>query len=249
VSGLRYRTVAELAPNAAAALLTLGLALADTKHRLGQRLSEWVNGAPALEAAVGASAMTQDELGHARSLFAMLRDFPGAPPELRIENDLERSIYFNPTLLETQWGSWMDVIAANVLLDQALTVIFEAAFHSGFAPLSQRAAKVLQEERFHRIFGEGWLDRLAATGGQTRERLQAALDRMWPVAAAWFGPPDDPVVASLLEEGILSTSARELRAAWLARVAPLMQKHDLPLPAEEPDWSWWDPERRQVFNG
>ncbi len=82
MSGLRFRTVAELAPTTAAGLLKFGMALADTKHRLGQRLSEWVNGAPALEAAVGACAMTQDELGHARSLFAMLRDFPGAPPEL-----------------------------------------------------------------------------------------------------------------------------------------------------------------------
>ena len=249
MSGLRYRTVAELAPNTAAALLMLGLALADTKHRLGQRLSEWVNGAPALEAAVGASAMTQDELGHARSLFAMLRDFPGAPPELRIENDLERSIYFNPSLLEAPWGSWLEVIASNVLLDQALTVVFEAAGNSRFAPLSQRAAKVLQEERFHRIFGEGWLARLAATGGQTRERLQVALDRMWPVAAAWFGPPDDPAVASLVREGILSASGGEMRDAWLARVNPLLHRQSLELSGDEPEWSRWDAERRQIAYG
>ena len=47
-----FRNVSDLDPGLAAALLAWGLALADTKYLLGRRLSEWVNGAPALEAAV-----------------------------------------------------------------------------------------------------------------------------------------------------------------------------------------------------
>jgi len=242
----RFQTAADLNPSVAAALLQFGLALADTKHRLGLRLSEWANSAPALEAAVAASAMTQDELGHARSLFTMLRDLPGALPELNSETDMSRSTNFNPSFLDTPWQSWLDVIAVNVLLDRTLNVVFESAQQSQFRPLGGRVGKILQEEHFHRIFGESWLARLAATGGATRDRLQAALDRVGPVAAEWFGPPDDPVMASLAKAGILSMSSAELRNTWLKRVTPLLQKHGLTVPAVQPDWSKWNAERREV---
>lgn len=240
----RYTNVSELEPAVAAAMLKWGLALADTKHRMGRRLSEWVNGAPALEAAVGASAMTQDELGHARSLFAMLRDLPGAPADLVSETDLDRAEFFNPHFLDTPWDSWMDVIAVNVLLDQALMLVFEAARTSQFGPLAQRAGKVLQEEEFHRVFGESWLMRLAKSNAA--ERLQASLDRAWPVALAWFGPDDDAATDALLKAGILKLSSAELRVKWLSRVSALLQKADLRVPNAQVDWSKWDAARREV---
>jgi phenylacetate-CoA oxygenase PaaI subunit len=240
----RYTHVSELEPAVAAAMLKWGLALADTKHRMGRRLSEWVNGAPALEAAVGAAAMTQDELGHARSLFAMLRDFPGAPADLVSETDLDRSEFFNPRFLDAPWASWMDVIAVNVLLDQALMLVFEAARGSQFGPLGQRAGKVLQEEEFHRVFGESWLLRLAKSNAA--ERLQASIDRAWPVALAWFGPDDDAVAGTLVKAGALKLSPSELREKWLARVCALLQKAGLHVPDAAVDWSKWDATRREV---
>ncbi len=242
----RFQTAADLGPAANAALLQFGLALADTKHRLGLRLSEWAHSAPALEAAVAAAAMTQDELGHARSLFAMLRDLPGAPADLNPETDMSRAKHYNPSFLDAAWQSWLDVIAVNVLLDSALNVVFEAARQSQFGPLGGRVGKILQEEHFHRIFGESWLAHLAAAGGATHGRLQAALDSVWPVAAAWFGPPNGAVMASLVEAGILSTSSTELRTAWLDRVTPLLHKHSLAVPAVQLDWSKWNAERREA---
>ena len=240
----RYTTVSELEPALAEALLCWGLALADTKHRMGRRLSEWVNGAPALEAAVGAAAMTQDELGHARSLFAMLRDLPGAPAELNSETDLDRTEFFNPTFLDTPWDSWMDVVAVNVLLDQALMFVFEAARGSQFGPLGQRAGKVLQEEEFHRVFGESWLMRLAKSNAA--EKLQASIDRAWPVALAWFGPDEDVATGALVKAGILKLSPLELRERWSSRVNALLQKAGLRVPDTQVDWSKWDVTRREV---
>ncbi len=245
----RYRTAAEVPPETASALLRFGLALADTKHRMGQRLSEWVNGAPALEAAVAMSAMTQDELGHARALFAMLRDFPGSPPELRTETDLDRSIYYCPAMLEAKWDSWADVIACTALLDQAMTAVFEATGQSAFVPLSQRAAKVLQEEHFHRVFAEAWLARLGSANGRSRERLQNSLARFWAVSASWFGPADDSVVVRLVEDGVLAAGPEALRKSWLERVEPLMQRLGMSLPASALDWEQWDADRRQVKDG
>ena len=237
--------VEELEPAVAEALLSWALALADTKHRLGMRISEWVNGTPALEAAVGASALTQDELGHARSYFSFLRNFPGAPDALGFENDLEaRDLYYNPRLLDSPWASWLEMIAANVLLDRALSVGVAATRDSVYLPLRNRAAKILQEERFHRIFGDSWLARLA--GSEQKPRLAQALQRYWPMALAWLGPDGDAVAATLYDAGVLGATPAAMRQQWRQQVEPLLQENDLAMPADEPDWSRWDAAHRDI---
>ena len=61
-----------------AALFAVLSSLADNKQAIGRRYAYWCNGAPALEAAVAAAAMTQDEIGHARTLYPLLEDFTQA---------------------------------------------------------------------------------------------------------------------------------------------------------------------------
>src|SRR5260370_21334855 len=58
-----------------AALFAVLSSLADNKQAIGRRYAYWCNGAPALEAAVAAAAMAQDELAHARTLYPLLEDF------------------------------------------------------------------------------------------------------------------------------------------------------------------------------
>jgi 1,2-phenylacetyl-CoA epoxidase catalytic subunit len=232
------------------AVLQWTLSLADCKHKMGIRVSEWVNGGPALEAAVGASAITQDELGHARSLFAFLKGFPEAPKGIGAENDLEaRDHYYCPRQLNRAWNSWLDVIAVNVLLDRALNIAVASFADSTFRPLRSRCAKILQEERFHRIFGDSWLARMAAWSEDQKEQMQAALDRHWPVALAWLGPDNDPICETLVTAGVLQQGPEQMRAKWLASVGNLLEKHALeggPLTA---DWSNWDPEQRDLWPG
>src|SRR5437764_113700 len=59
--------------------------LADNKYVLGRRYAEWCTGAPMLESAVAAAAMAQDELGHARSFYPLLRGFPGGRDVTQME--------------------------------------------------------------------------------------------------------------------------------------------------------------------
>lgn len=245
-ANLRFRNVNDLDPGLAASLLNWALALADSKYFLGRRLSEWVNGAPTLEAAVGAAAMTQDELGHARSLYAMLREFPGAPDELGTETDLQRVAYFSPAALIKPWDSWTDVVAVNVLFDRALNLVFAATSESSFWPLNQRAAKVLQEEHFHRVYGDAWIARLADSDKQTRGKLQEALSKAWSLSDAWIGPADESVTKPLVAAKILTLSAEDVRANWIKSAQSLLEKYDLYLEPPQIDWSRWDPKRREV---
>ena len=61
-------------PDAATTTMTSLIAsLADNKAALGTRYGEWAVSAPTLESAVAAAAMAQDELGHARSTYPVLK--------------------------------------------------------------------------------------------------------------------------------------------------------------------------------
>lgn len=237
---------AELDKVTAAQLVQFVMAFADTKHIMGRRLSEWVTGAPAMEAAVAAANLTQEELGHARSLFAMIRDLPGVPADLNTDTDLARKVYFNPGFLNEPFASWVDVVATGFLLDSALTAVIEAAQRSRLQPLRQRVAKMLQEEHFHTIFHRGWVAHLSQQGEAARKHFAAACGRVWPVAYAWFGPEDDHSLDLLVQQKILAAPLAAARKTWLQRMHQELQSHGLAVPAKVPDLHNWQPERREV---
>ena len=223
------------------ALLT---SLADNKYMLGRRYAEWCTGAPMLESAVAAAAMAQDELGHARSFYPLLRGFPKGLDATQME---EKGWQQRPTSAMTclgrPFGTWSDFLAANVVVDTALTTLLSAALDSPYEPLRQRARKIQQEETGHWVHGAGWLRRIQSTDST----LSSALARVWDDAFTWFGQPDDPVLAPLVAASIINAGPDELRTKLRARLEPLFpptQAASLfvrPLP-----WNRWDPAARQL---
>ncbi|MBO0796473.1 MAG: phenylacetate-CoA oxygenase subunit PaaI [Ktedonobacteraceae bacterium] len=232
------------------ALFAVLSSLADNKQAIGRRYAYWCNGAPALEAAVAAAAMTQDELGHARTLYPLLGDFRQADP-VQVE-PMTRTLHYHLAALDQDFAGWSDFVATNFLLDTALTTFFEAAQDSSYEPLRQRARKIVQEERIHLAHGEGWVRRLAKAGGAVRTTLIASLQRFWDETLCWFGPPDDPVMLRLYDEGIINAPPDELRNRYLHKVMPTLNSLQIEVPVTfhadqkrwEPDgslpWTTWD---------
>jgi len=214
--------------------------LADNKYVLGRRYAEWCTGAPMLESAVAAAAMAQDELGHARSFYPLLRAFAMDRDAAAME---ERGWQSRPThamaCLERPFVAWPEYIAANVLVDTALTTLLGAAVDSTYEPLRQRARKILQEEAAHWVHGSGWLRRLA-----TESAMSDTLASMWDDAFTWFGPDDDPIISTLVNARILAADPETLRDRLQQRIEPLLRDQDLmarPLP-----WDRWDSVARRL---
>src|SRR5439155_22522616 len=111
----RVEAVGGLEPATRAALYALLSSLADNKYVLGRRYAEWCTGAPMLESAVAAAAMAQDELGHARSFYPLLRGFPNARDSVQME---ERGWQQRPTnamsCLDRSFATWSEFLAANL---------------------------------------------------------------------------------------------------------------------------------------
>ena len=200
---------------------SLLIRLADNKYLLGRRFSEWTNRAPALEAAVAAAAMTQDELGHARSLYATLQSTPDAPEAYL--DDSHGAQQLGAPILATPFLNWPDFVAAAALFDRAMTLVFEVVHHASYEPLYQRAGKILQEEWYHRQYGEGWLKRLASEP-KTHAAMQAAVNRFWQPTADWLTTVEEDFAT----EGILTESA--LRQTWINETEALLSKCNLTRP-------------------
>ncbi len=237
--------VASFSPAGRNAILGLLITLGDNKYKLGRRYSEWATSGPTLEASVAAASMTSDEMGHARSLYPLLRKFPDAPVELRKEED--RSVFHNVGFLEKPFAQWAELIAAAALFDRALSTVVRALEQSAYGPFRHRARKILQEERYHQLYADGWLATLASEAG-TRAALKAAMNRIWTETLMWFGPDDDAVFGAAARERILDASGPELRSRFVEEVFRTVEPlSGIGFPDEAPlPWSRWDAASRRL---
>ncbi|HZU14921.1 MAG TPA: Phenylacetic acid catabolic protein [Chloroflexota bacterium] len=198
---------------APAALIRLVAALADNKYFLGRRYAGWCTSAPTLESAVASAAMAQDEIGHARSLYPLLRDLAGDSPQTEPET---RTEFDAMPALQEPFSGWEDFVAANFLLDTAVTVMLEAARTSSHQALAQRARRMLEEEPLHWLHAEGWVQRMADGPPGMRRALAGALRRATPSALGWF----DHAAPDLVASSMLDAGAQDLRMRFRGRVNP-----------------------------
>jgi phenylacetate-CoA oxygenase PaaI subunit len=204
-------TTATPAESNLAGIRDLILVLADSKRLLGTRYAEWILGSPELESGIACASMSQDEWGHARLLYALLKDF-GEDVD-RLEHGREPSDYCNIEVLDQSPAGWPEFVALNALVDSALTVQLQALTTSAYAPLRQRVGKLIEEETFHAAHGVAWARRLGSTP-QGKAALAAAVRAIAPVVARWFGADDasrrqwqqrvQPVAEAIGEQAVVS---------------------------------------------
>jgi len=238
----------------AAPLADLVTALADNKHALGLRYAEWCSSGPTIEAGVAATAMAQDELGHARVLYGLLDELPGAPR--RSEHEWVAADARTVAFLNASFAGWPHLIIANLMIDRALAMVLETALESRYLPLRQRARKIIEEERYHAIHGQSWLAQLAAESADVRAQMAAALRDIWGDALCWFGPEDGGSLRALVDAGVLAAAGDAVRLRFIAHLAPALAAAGVPAPlraagegwalAEPLPWDRWDDRGRRI---
>jgi 1,2-phenylacetyl-CoA epoxidase catalytic subunit len=219
-------------------MVSLVGSLADNKAALGRAYADWAVSAPTLESAVAAAAMAQDELGHARSTYPVLKALGVEDSEV----DAGRRL----ALLDQGLEDWTALIAANLLVDGVLTTFVSACVDSSVEQMASRARKILQEEGSHRVHGEAWAKRLARGGAADRAHLLACLNDTWEQASRWIGPADDPGMAAALAEGMVDATPTQQREAVRHWLTELLAAEGLDVVLPEPsDWTGWDPATRR----
>lgn len=228
------------------AVRDLILVLADSKRLLGMRYGQWILGAPELEAAIACAAMAQDEWGHARQFYALLKDF-GEDVSV-LEHGREPHQYASMEALDVEPGDWFGLIALNALADTALSVQCEALRGSSYVPLAQRVEKLLDEERFHGAHGVAWFNRLARAGGAAAEAMAAAAEAALPGILQWFGP-DSERAKLVVEAGVVDAAGSTLRERYLERIGGMLDAlgaRGAALRSHTPSFDGFDEARRRV---
>ncbi len=231
--------VASLDSDTRAALKRHILCLADSKRLMGIRYSDWNLGAPTVETGIAMSSMTQDEWGHARLLYAMLKELDIDP--VAVEHERPADAYGNVSCLDSQFPDWAATVAGIVIVDGALRAQVAAFSRGSFEPAQARCAKMVSEEEFHVSLGNAWYRRLAASSDEARKLLRDATDRFLPVVLAWLGADDAPT--RLLLEAGLTEPGTDLVAAFKDAVRDVLASGGVDVDAVEPASVSWDEAR------
>lgn len=223
-----------------ATMISLIASLADNKGALGRRYGEWAVSAPTIESAVAAAAMAQDELGHARSTYPVLA-------KLGVNRDDDGLDAGHPLpVIGEELPDWSSFIAANLVVDGILTTFVATARNSSIEPLAQRARKILQEERAHRVHAEAWLRRICRTGGSDQALLLQRIDEMWAQASRWPGPDDHVGYRQAITQGMVSEGPAMIRERVRGWLHGLLHAEGVGVTLDEPaDWANWDEEHRR----
>lgn len=205
-------------------------AVADLLYRLGDdclvighRNSEWTGLGPILEEDIAFSSMAQDQMGHAQALYTLLHALGEPEPDhlafLRDAKDFRccRFVALEP-FSETGGGAsadlcnnpdrdrlmthgdWSVSLVRQFLFAEAWSIRLAALAERAYAPLAALARKFRGEVKYHTMHGRIWIERLGRADGEARERVQAAIDLLWPAALGMFEPTSHD--AALAKAGV-----------------------------------------------
>lgn len=222
---LRHATV----DPARAALFEFLIRMGDNTLVLGHRLSEWCGHGPVLEEDIGVANIALDLIGQTRFWLGLAGEIEGRG---RSADDLAflRDVwdFRNVLLVELPNGDFGQTLMRQFLFDAWHVAMLRTLTASSEARVAEVAAKAIKEAHYHFERSADLVVRLGDGTGESRRRIQAALDLLWPYAGELFlGDATDAILA---EAGIAPDPA-SLRATWDATVLPVLAEATLAVPA------------------
>ena len=209
-------------------LFTYALRLGDDALILAQRLSEWASRAPEIEEDIALTNIALDLLGQARALLDYAGVIEGAG---RDEDDLaylrtDRE-FLNVHLVEQENGDFAHTIARQLFFSTYQLALYEELLNSIDETLAGVAAKGVKEAAYHHDHAMQWTVRLGDGTDDSHQRMQAAVDRLWPYTAELFEAGD--VEKTLADRGI-AVDPSTLKSRWGLAIAEVFSSATLAIP-------------------
>jgi ring-1,2-phenylacetyl-CoA epoxidase subunit PaaC len=209
--------------------------LGDTDLVLAQRLGEWVGRGPVLEEDIALTNVGLDLLGQARLWLGYAGEVEArtcgrgrSEDELAFLRDAPQ--FRNLQLAEQPNGDFAQTMARQFYFDHAHRLLLEALQASADERVAAIAAKAVREVRYHVERSSDWVVRLGDGTEASHERMQAALEVLWPYTGEMF--MTDAVDAALVQ-GAVAPDAATLRASWHAAVSAVVAEATLQMPRGE----------------
>ena len=217
------------------ALFDYLLRLGDTNVVLAQRLGEWIGHGPVLEEDIALANVGLDLLGQGRLWLGYAGEVEARTGVRgRDEDQLaflrEEGAYRNVQLAEMPNGDFAMTMARQFYFDHAHLLLLRALTASTDQRIADIAAKAVKEVSYHVQRSAQWVIALGDGTAESHERIQRALDALWPYTGEMF--MQDDIDRMLLDLGI-AADAPTLRAPWLAIIEEVLAEATLTRPQSE----------------
>jgi ring-1,2-phenylacetyl-CoA epoxidase subunit PaaC len=225
------------------AAVEYALRLGDDALIAAQRLGEWSARAPEMELDVALSNVALDQLGVARLILSHVAEatpgwYRGDEDSLAYLRDAHE--FRNCLLVELPNagpaadfdapGDFGVTMARLLALAAAQLPTYEWLATAGADRyLAEVAAKARKESAYHVDLASLWTVRLGDGTDESRRRMQAAVDDVWPYTHELF--ERDDLIGSLIEAGV-APDPEAIRARWLETVEGVLAEATLTRPAD-----------------
>jgi ring-1,2-phenylacetyl-CoA epoxidase subunit PaaC len=204
------------------------LRLGDNCLVLSQQLSAWCGHGPALEEDLALTNTALDLLGQARLWLSYAGEVEGAArDEDALAYHRDAPEFRNLLILEQPNGHYGNTIARQFLFDVWHQQLLAGLCKSTDSRIADIAEKSVKEVRYHVERSAGLLVALGDGTALSRERMQGAIDKLWPYAHEWF--ESDAVDAQCAGEG-LCPAASSLEDHWHSTVKAVLERATLTMP-------------------
>lgn len=209
----------------ASPLYHLALRMGDNALILGQRVSAWCGHAPALEEDIAMANVGLDLIGQAKLWLSLAGAAEGKG---RSADDLaflrDTRDFQNALLVEQPNGDYAQALMRQFLFDAWHLPMLKALRQSTDNRVAEIAAKAAKEADYHLDRSSDLVIRLGDGSGESRAKMQGALDRLYPFAAELTAP--DAIDDAIAAQG-LGPSLTSIRAAHEAAIAAVIAEATL----------------------
>ncbi len=208
------------------------LMLGDNSMILGHRLSELCGHGPNLETDIALTNISLDLFGQVRSYFQYAAELAGESVSedsiafLRTDRE-----YLNALLVEQPNEDFAHVIVRQFLYDTYHFPLLNQLAGSKDETIAAVAKKSQKEAAYHLRFSSEWVKRLGDGTEESKARMQAALEHMYPFVFELFNETE--VESTMKQQGI-GADLNKIKEESLAKIEEAMGEANLTLPDIQP---------------
>lgn len=169
--------------------------------------------------------VAMEEYGHHVRFFELGRDIGIAEERMIPGRSDKRPL----SIFDFPLKTWEEFVAIKLLGDLAEILQVEDLLHCSFHPLRNLARMTMPEEKFHAQFGIEFGQELVKTP-EGKARLQAAVDKVFPVMPAFFGRPKSRNNETFRKWKIKLRTNEAMREDYIGRARDAAAKLGLTLP-------------------
>ena len=208
-------------------LVELLLSVADDKLMLGHRNSEWTGLAPILEEDIAFSSLAQDEIAHAQVLYGLASEIDGRSADA-LAFGRDPDAYRCAQIVELPDDfDWAFALGRQWFCAHYDILRLQRMAGSSYKRLADTAKRLAAEEQVHVEHADSWMKRLGAGGDEANARMQAAMEKLAPVASMLFEPAEGS--DALEATGVYPVLPADMFETWSARLQSIAAEAGLSL--------------------